>query len=229
MNKILMILKNLGLLLGVLLIFLFAPSLIKILLSISGIKLSPMLTLVIANSIVLLILVLIFIRSIIKDFKDFKINYKKYLKFALKCWAIGLGVMMLSNLIINFIIFHGESIAGNEESVRKLLLSSPILGMISASVIAPISEELTFRMGFKKLFNKMLPFAFVSTFVFAGLHVITDFSSVLDLLYLIPYGSLGFAFAIAYYKTNNIFSTISMHMIHNFLTFGLVIISYLGV
>ena len=188
-----------------------------------------MLASLLSSVIVALLIGLIFYKNLVNDFKDFKKNYKDYMRFAFKCWAIGLIVMMFSNYVINFIIFKGQSIAGNEEAVRNTLLLSPVLGMISAGLVAPFSEELTFRMNFRKVFTKMLPFAFASTFVFAGLHVLTDFSSALDLLYFIPYGSLGFAFAICYYKTNNIFPSMFMHMLHNVLTFGLVIITYLGV
>ena len=36
-----------------------------------------------------------------------------------------------------------------------------------------------------------------------------------ELLYIIPYGGLGAAFACMYQKTNTIFTDISMHMFHN--------------
>lgn len=228
MDKVLNVLKNVGILLGVLILFLLGPSLFSELLKMLGIKDTMVLT-ILSNFIVALIIGLIFIKDIIKDFKKFKKSYKDDMRFALKCWVIGIIVMMFSNFIINFIIFRGESIAGNEEAVRSTLLLNPVLGMISAAIIAPFSEELTFRMGFRKVFNKMITFALVSTFVFAGLHVLTDFSSPLDLLYFVPYGALGFAFAICYYKTDNIFPSMIMHMIHNAFTFGLVIITYLGV
>lgn len=228
MDKTLNVFKNVGILLGVLLLFLVGPTIVRSLIELTGIK-NEMVISVLSSFVVALVIGFIFIKDIVKDFKTFKKNIKDNMRFAFKCWAIGLIVMMFSNYVINFIIFNGENIAGNEEAVRTSLLVNPVLGMISAGLIAPFSEEVTFRLGFRKVFSKMIPFAIASTFVFAGLHVITDFSSALDLLYFIPYGALGFAFAICYYKTNTIFSSIFMHMIHNILTFGLVIITYLGV
>ena len=47
------------------------------------------------------------------------------------------------------------------------------------------------------------------------MHIIGSASSLIDVLFIIPYSSLGLAFAYTYYKTDNIFSTISMHLIHN--------------
>lgn len=228
MNKFIDNIKNIGILIGVLILFLIGPTVFRELINLTGLK-NEVLVSLLSSVIVALLIGLIFYKSLVNDFNDFKKNYKDYMRFAFKCWAIGLIVMMFSNYVINFIIFKGQSIAGNEEAVRNTLLLSPVLGMISAGLVAPFSEELTFRMNFRKVFTKMLPFAFASTFVFAGLHVLTDFNSALDLLYFIPYGSLGFAFAICYYKTNNIFPSMFMHMLHNVLTFGLVIITYLGV
>ena len=49
------------------------------------------------------------------------------------------------------------------------------------------------------------------------LHIISYITSPIDLVYLIPYSALGIAFALLYHKTNNIFSTITMHAMHNLL------------
>lgn len=228
MNKVKNFLKNLGILLLVLFIFLFGSSFIQGIFITLGIKIPSLIVSLISNLFIILIIFAIFHKTIIKDFKDFKINWRKYMKITVKYWAIGLGVMMFSNLIINFFIFDG-TIAGNEEAVRKMFIASPIIGLISAGLLAPMSEEMTFRLAFRNAFKNKYVFAFLSTFVFAGLHVLTDFSTPLDLLYFVPYGSLGFAFALAYYKTDNIFSTMTMHMIHNTVSFSLILISYLGV
>ena len=39
--------------------------------------------------------------------------------------------------------------------------------------------------------------------------------TLVDVLYIIPYGALGGAFALAYYDTDTIFTSMTMHMIHN--------------
>ena len=63
-------------------------------------------------------------------------------------------------------------------------------------------------------FNKIL-FIIISGIIFGGLHVITGFSSPIDLLYLIPYCAPGFAFAYILADSDNIFIPISLHFMHN--------------
>ena len=38
---------------------------------------------------------------------------------------------------------------------------------------------------------------------------------MIDYLYIIPYGVLGGAFAIAYSKTESVFTSMTFHMLHN--------------
>ena len=40
-------------------------------------------------------------------------------------------------------------------------------------------------------------------------------SSLVDYLYIIPYGALGAAFAMAYSKTKTIYTSMSLHIMHN--------------
>ena len=89
---------------------------------------------------------------------------------------------------------------------------------ISTVLFAPINEELTFRKSIRDAINNKWAYVLLSGIIFGGLHVISYVSSPLDLVYLIPYCSLGISFALLYYKTNNIFSSISMHMMHNLLS-----------
>ena len=51
--------------------------------------------------------------------------------------------------------------------------------------------------------------------MFGGAHVIDSAKTFIDILYIIPYGALGGAFALAYYDTDTIFTSMTMHMIHN--------------
>lgn len=124
--------------------------------------------------------------------------------------------MVVSNLFITVIL--GKAIAGNEETVRNYIVAAPILMAISTVLFAPINEELTFRKSIRDAINNKWAYVLLSGIIFGGLHVISYVSSPLDLVYLIPYCSLGISFALLYYKTNNIFSSISMHMMHNLLS-----------
>jgi len=121
--------------------------------------------------------------------------------------------MVISNLFIIYVIKGG--IAENEEAVRNLINISPIYMLFEVAIYAPLTEELIFRKSIRDIFKNKWAFIITSGFVFGALHVISSVETTTDLLFLIPYCSLGFTFAYLYYKSNNIFSSISMHAMHN--------------
>ena len=71
-----------------------------------------------------------------------------------------------------------------------------------------------FRKGFKKAFPNKYLFVILSGVIFGLLHVVSA-KTLLEALYIIPYSSLGIAFAITYYKTDTVFSSIFVHILHN--------------
>jgi len=161
----------------------------------------------------ILILYFVYRKDFKHDIKDFKKNWKKYLKMGFKYWLIGLAIMGISNLLIQ--IFVTSNIAENEESVRTLIKSFPLYMLFATCIYAPIVEETIFRKTLKEIIGYNLIFVFVSGVLFGSLHVLGSMTSVTDLYYIIPYSSVGIAFAYLYYKTRNICSTIVMHFIHN--------------
>lgn len=166
-----------------------------------------------SNICLLIILIIIYRRELIKEFKLFKKNLLENLDTGIKYWLIGLLVMMISNIIITYIL--GLNQAQNEQAVQKMINKMPIMMLITAGFIAPITEEITFRKTFKNIFLNKYLFIILSGLVFGSMHVITSYSNPLELLYIIPYGSLGMSFAAMYYKTDTIYTSISMHMLHN--------------
>lgn len=165
----------------------------------------------------LIFLIYIYRKELSQNFKDFfNKNIKENLRIPIKYWLLGLGIMITSNLIISIITNGG--VANNEESVRQLIDKFPLYMVFQIIIYAPITEELIFRKSFKEIFNNAYLYIITSGLVFGGLHVITSITTITDLLYIVPYSALGIAFAYTYNKTNNIFSTISMHSLHNFLT-----------
>lgn len=165
------------------------------------------------NILVLAILMLIFNKGIEKDFKDILNNHKKYFSENIKYWLIGIGIMFFSNYILIFILKNG--ISDNEILIREAFKESPFILYISSVLIAPIIEELTFRCSLKNIFGRNMIFVLFSGLFFASMHVITVYNSVSDLLYIIPYAGVGLAFSYIYYKTDNIFTTIGFHIMHN--------------
>lgn len=103
-----------------------------------------------------------------------------------------------------------------------MLYNSPILSLISISIIAPISEELIFRKSLQPIIKNKWVYVIVSGLLFGGAHLLTNILSgtlrVVDLVYILPYASLGSAFALMDNETKTTFSSIIIHAIHNTLT-----------
>ena len=102
--------------------------------------------------------------------------------------------MIISSLIITQ--FTGGTSA-NESSVRELLLASPVFMLINISILAPITEELIFRKSIQPLIKNKWVRAIISGILFGGAHLLTgDAIRLVDLLFLLPYGTLGFVFSL---------------------------------
>ena len=174
-------------------------------------------TRVILNVIFSFITAIILFLIYYNDFKDDLIKFKSNLIYNLdtgfKCWIIGLIIMMISNLILNFILNAGS--ANNEQAVQNLLSSSPAIMAINICLFAPFNEEIAFRKTIKDVLKNKWLFVILSFILFGGAHVINSAETFVDYLYIIPYGALGGVFAYAFYKTDTIFTSITMHMIHN--------------
>lgn len=166
-----------------------------------------------ADLIFLIIIIAIYFKTLKKDFKSFFKVFLNNFEFAFKYYILGVIVMIISNLIIVFLI--NNSIAGNEEAVRNSIDLAPLYMLFSVSIYAPITEELIFRKGIRDIIKNKYIYVLASGFIFGFLHIASNITTPLDYLYLIPYSSLGIAFAYTYYKSNNIFSTMIMHSMHN--------------
>ena len=184
------------------------------------------------NNVLLIIMELIMVfvfalmnyKKLKNDYPDFNENYKKYLKLGFKYWLIGVGIMALSNLVIAGIT---GGISSNESSVRESLMKYPVYMIFSTIIFAPFVEELTFRGNFKEAFKNDYLFVIFTAFLFSAVHVLNGISSSLELLYFIPYGALATSFGLTYVKTNNIYTTMVLHSLHNTLSIVLIILTSL--
>ncbi len=165
-----------------------------------------------SDAVLLIILALVYHKTLINDIKKIKKNFNRDIETGIKYWIVGLVVMMVSNVIIGLFT---KAQAVNEESVQELIHSSKYLSLFTVGIMAPIIEELVFRKSFRDIFKNNAIFIFASGLIFGGLHVVLSLSSWWDFLYIIPYSSLGIAFAYMYVKTDNIYTSIFIHMIHN--------------
>jgi len=145
-----------------------------------------------------------------KEFKKFREDPWEKINIGLGYWAIGIIIMIVSNLVINRIVGGGAS---NEEAVQSMIKSLPLVMLINAGFIAPFSEEMVFRKAFRDVLKKRWLFAICSGFIFGLLHCLGG--PLIEYLYIIPYGVLGFSFALAYDKTDTVFTPLFLHTFHN--------------
>ncbi len=166
-----------------------------------------------SNICLIIILFIIYRKELVNEWKIFKKNIREDIDIGFKYWFIGFLVMAISNVIITFVFKNAQ--ANNEQQVQKLIDYAPFIMLISAGIAAPIYEEITFRKAFKNIIKNKYLFILISGIVFGSLHVITQVNTITDLLYIIPYSSLGIALAGMYQKTDTIYTSITMHMLHN--------------
>lgn len=165
-----------------------------------------------SDLLLVILLIILYFKELKSEFKIFKKDWKLNMDTAFKYWFIGLMIMCVSNITISFIT--NLSTSSNEEAVQGLVSATPYLMLFTAGILAPIAEELTFRKGVSKIFKNKWVYATASGLIFGLLHVIGS-GNIVEYLYVIPYGSLGFFFALTYYETKSIYPSIIMHAIHN--------------
>lgn len=173
----------------------------------------------ISEIIIILLLILVNYDTLKNNFIDLKKNHKKNFSSCIKYWLICLIIMMGSNLIISLI--SDSTIASNEETIRTMFKINPIYVYFSSVIFAPIVEEIVFRLSIRNIIKNNVLFILVSGFVFGGLHVISGISNWYDILYIIPYSAPGIAFAYMLVKTDNIYTSMGFHLMHNGILIGL--------
>lgn len=213
--------KYIGITIGLIMLMLTwsaIPSIILIILNINIESIPNIIKILytfIFDIIFLLLIASIYKQEITKEFKAFftKKNILNNIKKSLKYWSIGMIIMISTNAII---ALFTNNLAANEQAVREMIDKYPLYMAFQVMIYAPISEEIIFRKSIDKIFKNKYLYILISGLIFGGLHVISSITSLIDILYLLPYCSLGFVFALLYKNTNNnIFSTITAHAFHN--------------
>lgn len=157
------------------------------------------------------IILFIYRRTIIKHLKEFKnIHFSNYIRY----WVLAILLMAISNILIN--VFAHINTSTNQQIIETSFAKSPISTCLLAVIIAPLLEELVFRLSFRKMFKTNILFIILSGLFFGIMHL-ANASSLLELLYIIPYSIPGMIFAYTLIKSKNIFVPIGLHCIHNIL------------
>lgn len=172
--------------------------------------------LITSSLIIMVIFMFIYHNTIVKD--AYKIN-KKVLKEGAFNWVTGLVLMLLINVVLSFI---GGTLVDNEAQNREIIRDYFPYAVFSMCIYAPIVEELIFRRGLRPIFKNKYFYILTSGLIFALAHLINEIVAYLNtgvfttsLLYVFPYMALGSYFALSYYDTKNIYSSVIFHSIHN--------------
>ena len=204
---------------GVIILYLFLSIIPEDIIKILGINFESLnnmykqIYLILYELFITILILYIYRKDFIPNFKDFKSNIKEYINKYIKYWFMMLGLMITSNIIVT--LFTTTKVANNQSDIIQLLGTYPIYTLIVTVICAPILEELIFRLSIKKIFRNDTLFIIISGLVFGSLHVIGNFDNIIDLLFIIPYSIPGFMFAYLYTKTRNICIPMGIHFIHN--------------
>lgn len=171
----------------------------------------------------IIFLMFVYRKEIIPDLKDFKKNGFKYLAKYIPIYVLGLMAMSISNIILYEIT--NTQISNNEQLVRDYIKLLPIYMTFSCVIYAPIVEEITFRKTFINIINNKYFFILVSGVMFGLVHITGDTIGINEYLLSIPYILMGTCLAYIYYKSDNIFTTITIHSMHNLI---LLILQFIG-
>ncbi|MBQ8175878.1 MAG: CPBP family intramembrane metalloprotease [Oscillospiraceae bacterium] len=168
---------------------------------------------------------IIFRKALLDSAKDFNKNTEKYLKVSAIFFVIAL-VLMVGSAIFLDSVGIGES--SNEQAVNSSLEKYGFLHIIITCMIGPFVEEIFYR-GILFRFIKgngnstvraILAVA-LTALIFMFNHVNYSSFNVADLLANVPIGMLGLSLGALYWKTDNIFCPILVHVAMNSIaTFG---------
>lgn len=170
----------------------------------------------------LLFVIYIYRKELKEDLSKLKGNYISNINKFIPVYIIGVVLMAVSNILISNLT--GSSLSGNEVAVRNSIKLFPIYMTFSTVIYAPIVEEITFRKTFKNIIKNKCFFIILSGLIFGLVHISSPFG-INEYLMTIPYILMGMALSYIYYKSDNIFISMSLHALHNLI---LLIIQFIG-
>ena len=173
----------------------------------------------ISTAVTILILYTIFRNKIKKDIINFKDDFKNNLPHIIVVPAILIGLEIIVSLILSKLgIYSSNQLAGED-----IIKNSNFLIIFYTTILAPIFEEMVFRLPYHySSSNKILTYIVYSV-VFALTHIMT-IDNLLSLIYIIPYLLLSFGIGYNFYKTDNIFMSTIVHIINNSIAVMLILL-----
>lgn len=159
---------------------------------------------------------------VLKEFLKIQIqDLKKHWKHILLMIFVTLFMAYMLEILGSLLssLFTSQMVSSNQQSLDKLTQSVPLLSLISIIILAPICEELIFRgFIFTSIAHKHKKLAYIiSAGLFGILHVLPAImaGNISEIYLSLPYIFTGLALCFAYDRTNNLFTSIGVHMTIN--------------
>ena len=177
--------------------------------------------------------ILIFILVLFVYFDKFKNDFiyaKKNIGSVIRKIFLYFIIFMIIKYIVSFISviicmilgYDVNSITSvNQDMIESYVKTYPLLMTFSAAIFAPFYEEGIFRLGFKKAIKNKWLFIIISGSIFGLMHVFPLEQGVtlaVGLIQSITYVTMGIVFSFIYYKTDNIYYTIGIHLLNNLIS-----------
>ncbi len=170
-------------------------------------------------------IMIVLVTIMFKELKSDALKIKEKPLFLSLFMVIGSAIFFLISYFLSKLVTKYAGSSLNEEVLESVFSYKKygIIMLLVTSICGPLVEEIVYR---KSIFNilsnkpKWVPIL-VSTIVFALIHLVstTDVSVKTMMLIAIPYFVSSFILAVSYeYSGRNIWVTISMHFVNNFIT-----------
>ena len=166
-----------------------------------------------SNLFLILILIKLYKDELKTEWNNFRNNIATNIDIGVKGWFLGLLGMMFFNIVLTMFLRDGG--AANEQEVQKMISALPWVMFVNAGIIGPFIEEIVFRKTLKNIFKSGTSFIIISGLMFGLMHVASSFTTIGSILYFIPYSCLGWAFGYMYQKTDSVFTSTLLHILHN--------------
>ena len=161
--------------------------------------------------------VALFREKLVEGFKNF--IKRPFIRDLAIAYALRIGLAIAVAQLI------GEVTSDNQEQIENMMsVNNAVTMFVLVCVVAPILEELVFREAIIGSFKKSLNIhvlTFISAFLFVLLHALSnDAAGLIDWTAALMYVPLTIPIVGMYrYYNNNIFASISMHFLNNFIAF----------
>ena len=160
--------------------------------------------------------VALFRKNLVEGFKNFV--KRPFIRDLALAYVLRIG---LAVIVVRLI---GAVTSDNQEQIEKMMSANDAVTMfVLLCVVAPILEELVFREAIIGSFKKSLNIhvlTFISAFLFILLHSLSKDAGGINWMASLMYVPLTIPIVGMYrYYNNNIFASISIHFINNFIAF----------